>query len=391
MRNDERVDLQHLALGWDGDRSERLLARVKTGIARRARVRRAVLACAVLAGASGGALFLFVARPASTARTRAEVASAAGPSSRGATQLLRLGDGSTIRLEPGPSEVRVREEQPSRVRVEAVRGRARYAVAPNPSRAFEVRAGAVTVRVIGTEFEVERRDDRAFVAVSRGKVQVSWARAAGGGAGEAERAFLVAGESGWFPPSAPAEPTALAAPVSSEPPAAPEPSEDARPRPAARAYRARVVQRDYQGAYTLLARHPALAGDTVGELLVAADVARLSEHPAEAVPYLQRILREHPRDERAHQAAFTLGRTLARLGDARAALSMFARVRSDWPGNPLAEDALVREALAASQLGDATTARRLADEYDRDSPRGRRRAEVRRYAPLVSPSPPSHP
>jgi len=388
MRNDDRVDLRHLALGWDGDRSERLLARVKTGIARRARVRRAVLACA-LAGASGGALFLFVLRPASTGRVPAEVASVAGPSSSGATRVIRLGEGSTIRLDPSTSEVRVLEEQPSRVRVEAVRGGARYAVAPNAGRAFEVRAGAVTVRVIGTEFDVERREDRAYVAVSRGKVQVSWARGGSGERDGAERAFLVAGESGWFPPSAPAEETTLAAPAASEPRAAAEPSEEARPRPPAGAYRSRVVHRDYHGAYTLLARHPALAGDTVGELLVAADVARLSEHPAEAVPYLQRILREHPRDERAHQAAFTLGRTLARLGDPRAALSMFARVRSEWPGNPLAEDALVREAQAASQLGDAATARRLADEYDRDYPRGRRRAEVRRFGLPESPSSPS--
>jgi len=243
------------------------------------------------------------------------------------------------------------------------------------------------VRVIGTEFEVERRENRALVAVSRGKVQVSWARTGNREGDDAQRVFLVAGESGSFPPSGPVEPTALDAPAASEPRAAADAAEEARPRPPARAYRSRVVHRDYHGAYSLLARHPSLAGDSVGELLVAADVARLSEHPAEAVPYLQRILREHPRDQRAHQAAFTLGRTLARLGDPRAALSMFARVRSEWPGNPLAEDALVREASAASQLGDATTARRLADEYNREYPRGRRRAEVRRYGLLESPSP----
>ena len=88
------------------------------------------------------------------------------------------------------------------------------------------------------------------------------------------------------------------------------------------------------------------------ELLVAADVSRLSEHPAEAVPYLQRILREHPRDERAPMAAFTLGRTLSGLGRTQEAMSMFGRVHSDWPRSPLAEDALVRQAEAAAAIGD---------------------------------------
>ena len=148
------------------------------------------------------------------------------------------------------------------------------------------------------------------------------------------------------------------------------------------AYRARVGSHDFRGAYAILSRHPALAGDTVKELLVAADVARLSEHPAEAVAYLQRIVREHPRDERAHQAAFTLGRTLSGLGRTKEAMSMFGRVRSDWPGNPLAEDALVRQAEAAGALGDIATARRLAGEYERDYPNGQRREEVRRHARL---------
>jgi len=57
-------------------------------------------------------------------------------------------------------------------------------------------------------------------------------------------------------------------------------------------------------------------------------------------------------------------------------------VRSDWPGNPLAEDALVRQTEAAGTLGEMATARRLAGEYERDYPDGQRRAEVRRHARL---------
>ena len=81
-------------------------------------------------------------------------------------------------------------------------------------------------------------------------------------------------------------------------------------------------------------------------------------------------------------AAFTLGRTLSGLGRTREAMTTFGRVHTDWPSSPLAEDALVRQAEAASEIGDAAAARRLAAQYDRDHPNGRRRAEVRRHAGL---------
>ncbi|HEY3500682.1 MAG TPA: tetratricopeptide repeat protein, partial [Polyangiaceae bacterium] len=194
------------------------------------------------------------------------------------------------------------------------------------------------------------------------------------GTGERE-VLLAAGESGLFPP-------AKATPVAD--PAAERESETpaTRQRETARDYSSHVARRDYPSAFALLSRHPALAGDSVEELLVAADVARLSNHPAEAVPYLQRIIRDHSRDERAPLAAFTLGRTLSGLGRTREAMNMFARVRSAWAKSPLAEEALLRQAEAASRLGEIGTAVRLAEEYDRVYPQGRRRSEVRRFARL---------
>jgi transmembrane sensor len=224
------------------------------------------------------------------------------------------------------------------------------------------------VRVVGTEFSLERRGESAWVEVFRGKVRVSWGD---------EQALLGVGESGLFPrPSAPALPEAALAGRDELG------SSAARVQQATQAYRSHVARHDYRGAYAVLSHNPTLAGDTVKDLLLAADVARLSDHPAEAVPYLQRIIREHSRDERAPLAAFTLGRTLSGLGRTREAMSMFGRVRSAWPKSPLAEDALLRQAEAASQLGELAAAQRLAEQYDRDYPSGRRRAEVRRYARL---------
>lgn len=367
--NDRRIEFGRLKLDWDEARTERLLSDVQAHLGRRRRVRQAALASAALASLAGVAT---VAMRWNAGSTAASSATEPAPA-RAARAAIRLDEGSEISFDPATSEVRVVAQGPARVRVEAVRGPARYSVVPRPGRTFEVHSGSVTVRVVGTEFLVEPRGETTRVEVSRGKVAVSW----GGDADD--QAVVAAGDGGLYPPAPAARALAGAAGA-----AVPDSADAPAPRgqPPTQAYRARVDRRDYRGAYAVLARNPALAGDTVQELLVAADVSRLSDHPAEAVPYLQRILREHPRDERAPMAAFTLGRTLSGLGRTREAMTTFGRVHSDWPRSPLAEDALVRQAEAASQIGDDAAARRLAAQYDRDHPNGRRRAEVRRYAGL---------
>jgi transmembrane sensor len=363
MSPKERVELPRLKLGWDEGRTERLLASVHVRIERRKRaVRAAVAATTVLSMVIVAVVAIRGNRaPVSTATTDAAHELAA-------RDVLRLGDGSEITVDPAKSEIRVVEESLSRVRVDVVRGTSRYAVVSNPERTFEVRSGSVTITVVGTEFVVEQRGETTWVEVLHGKVRVSWNR---------EHAFLVGGESGTFPrespPRRPEDGVAGRDEIDTPPARGPH---------ATQVYRARVARKDYRGAYAVLSQHPALAGDTAEELLVAADVARLSHHPSEAVPYLQRIIREHPRDERAPLAAFTLGRTLSGLGRTAEAMNMFGRVHSAWPKSPLAEDALLRQAEAASQLGDVEAARRMAEQYDRDYPKGRRRAEVRRHARL---------
>jgi transmembrane sensor len=369
MSENERLELRGLKLDWSALHTEQSLARVQSRLARRKRgLQVAIAAFAVLSLITIGVL---------SVRSRDEGTSAAltTPAVRAP---LKLDDGSVVTSTSEATELRVLEETPSRVQVELSRGKVRCQVTPNPERAFVVQAGAVSVTVVGTEFEVERRGPRAFVSVTRGKVRISW------GGGEAQRAFVSGGESGLFPPAesaqlatdpAAAQPQSSGAPVDE-----PAPAELARQ--VSQRYRAHVARRDYPGAFAVLSHHPALAGDSVEELLVAADVARLSHHPAQAVPYLQRILREHARDERAPMAAFTLGRTLSGLGRAREAMNTFASVRSTWPGSPFGEDALVRQAEAAAKLGDRGAAARLAEQYDREYPSGRRRTELRGYAGL---------
>ena len=89
-----------------------------------------------------------------------------------------------------------------------------------------------------------------------------------------------------------------------------------------------------------------------GELLADADRARLAGRFEDGASLLQRLIREHPGDQRAPLAAFSLGRIL--LGELRRpaeAAQAFARVRTLAPDGPLAEDALAREVEAWARAG----------------------------------------
>jgi transmembrane sensor len=87
----------------------------------------------------------------------------------------------------------------------------------------------------------------------------------------------------------------------------------------------------------------------------------------------------HASDRRAPVAAFTLGRVLLdQLGRAAEAAAAFQSARRLWPGGPLAEDALAREADAWDRAGRPERARALATEYLRAYPQGRHAAAMRK-------------
>jgi transmembrane sensor len=118
----------------------------------------------------------------------------------------------------------------------------------------------------------------------------------------------------------------------------------------------------------------------VEALMRSADAARRAGHPAQALPYLRRLLRDHPADARAPLAAFTLGRILlAELGRPAEAADAFALSRRLAPAGPMASHALAREVEAAARGGDAARARRLAETYIADYPAGPHLAAVRRH------------
>ena len=115
--------------------------------------------------------------------------------------------------------------------------------------------------------------------------------------------------------------------------------------------------------------------------MLAADAARLSGHPEQAVGYLRRVSTEHSSDSRAPLAAFTLGRLLlSQLGRPGEAAEAFALARRLRPAGSLSEDALAREAEARQRAGSGSRARALASEYLTSYPRGKHHSTMQRLA-----------
>lgn len=89
---------------------------------------------------------------------------------------LTLADGTVVLLD-GASRLTARFDGRQRL-VELEDGRAQFVVGRDPDRPFLVRAGAGTVRDIGTTFQVSRRGDAVDVGLLEGRVDVSADRGA---------------------------------------------------------------------------------------------------------------------------------------------------------------------------------------------------------------------
>jgi transmembrane sensor len=98
--------------------------------------------------------------------------------------VTRLGEQRSVALEDGSivtlntsSEIAVSFSAAHR-RVRLLGGEALFQVAHDPNRPFDVSAGTATVRAVGTEFNVDRRETRTTVTVVEGRVAVSSRQAA---------------------------------------------------------------------------------------------------------------------------------------------------------------------------------------------------------------------
>lgn len=110
----------------------------------------------------------------------------------------------------------------------------------------------------------------------------------------------------------------------------------------------------------------------------AADEARRRGDARRAVALLEDALAAEPRHALAAAAALVKGRVwLDDLHDPAAAQRAFAWVRAHAQRNPLAEDALALEAVAAARRGWREEAQRLATDYEQRYPQGVHRARLR--------------
>jgi transmembrane sensor len=100
----------------------------------------------------------------------------------GEHRTVTLADGSRIDLNAS-TRLRVTLRRHER-RVVMDQGQAVFDVAADKSRPFVIAAGDRTVRVVGTQFDVRRRDGRVSVTVTRGTVEVA---PNGQGSGQAYR------------------------------------------------------------------------------------------------------------------------------------------------------------------------------------------------------------
>jgi transmembrane sensor len=139
---------------------------------------------------------------------------------------------------------------------------------------------------------------------------------------------------------------------------------------------------EFDKAYVALKAEGGAAAvhDEAAELLLAADVARLSHHPADAVVHLRKVVSNHAGDPRAPLAAFTLGRVLLEeLGQPGQAAEAFAKARALGGAGTLAEDALAREVEAWWRAGATDKAHARAEEYVKLYPQGIRIRSVKKY------------
>lgn len=256
-----------------------------------------------------------------------------------------------------------------------------------PSRkTVRVEAGDVVVEVLGTRFLVERVEARVHVVVERGVVRVS---------SRGVVRTLETGASGWFPEEPaveapkPVEPAPEVVPAPVEPPEEPTKTVESPRRPTKRkpvmkedtTWRVLAQSGDFDAAWRAMKTAPA-PRDEPAELLLAADVARLSRHPEEALAPLRRVLEAHAKDPRAPLAAFTLGRVLLDdLGRPKEAAVAFERARWLAPEAPLAEDALAREVEALSRA-QSPEAKARAETFVQRYPSSARLRAVRHFGGL---------
>jgi transmembrane sensor len=347
---------------WTDERAQRIEQGARTMERKQRRTRAVAAGLVVILAATGAAVAIATRRPAPVQDVLT----------------VHFTDGSTARRADAATVVVETSSAPQLEVAQLEHGAATFDVVRNPARIFRVQVANVTVEVLGTHFLVERTEASAWVSVESGRVRVTSVQ------GQTE---LLPGDRREFPfaiAAAVEEAPIEVAPVVKAPShKAPAPRHASAHAAVSNEWKLLAEDGDYDGAYNAL--HGPSANpvrDDAAELFLAADVARLSHHPADAVGPLRTLISRHGDDARAPLAAFTLGNVLLELGSPREAAAAFVEAQRLDPQGPMAEDALAREVEALSRAGDVHSARVRAESYVGRYPDGRRIRAVRRFGNL---------
>jgi hypothetical protein len=120
-----------------------------------------------------------------------------------------------------------------------------------------------------------------------------------------------------------------------------------------------------------------LASAGAERLMLLGDVARVTGNRKLAAQALRMVVHEHAADPVAPLAAWSLGNMLEKAGDRVGAAEAFAMYRALSPQGDFAEDALASQVRIAVEQSDLELAVRLAAQYEKSFPDGRRAKEIR--------------
>ena len=276
-----------------------------------------------------------------------------------------LNDGSRVKLAPH-SRLQMTESDENRVSLSLEGGRVECDVAKNPNRLFTIQAGAVTVRVIGTRFAVERshqsKDEKITVFVEEGVVEVN------GPDGVFKR--LAQGET-WSvnvvsAGSEPEDPAADTQPVAESP----------------ESFKLVDDQKKEKGRKTQGKNGTKPRVDPAGALFEQARRARRAGQAQTAASHYALFLDSYSTDPRAAVAALELGRLkMDELGDVKGAVAPLSRVANANAGG-LGDDALARLVRAYHQLGQSSSCQSARQRYLKTYPQGVHVDQVRAQCPV---------
>jgi len=363
--------------------------------ARRPRALPAVAAAAVVVAA---ALALWLWPGGAGPLRRADGSVVAGSLSGPAT--VRFEDGSSLALERH-ARIRVLKNEATGIMLGLERGTITVEVEPGGPRTWVFDCEVATVEVVGTRFTLERTRASLSVRVERGVVLVRSATET------SESRRLEAGESMTVraEQESASRPTISGATAAGEsqaddplaadevqPSGREDPPEGSEERPPVgiheapareAAWRSAATDGRYDEAWESLGeggieRQTRAAG--AEDLLLLADIARLSGHPAEAAPPLQRFLSGHRSNANAAVAAFTLGRVQAdHLRRPVQAVEAFELALELDAPRALRREILARLVDAHRAAGQAARAREVAESYLAEYPDGARAQSMREW------------